>query len=431
MKYLGTHGSFPADPPQLRPRALQYIRQQLSHDLSAHRIDFSLQSHELENALSQVVPSIEREVSQAVSFRGFDTLDHYEEFLLATINARRNSSLLYTFANRSLVNDALKASLHAVRTFRDADDLTILETYEQARATCTDAQLDLNSDGTTYATRYFASVPAALGKELERVVTGLSLADPASLTLRPLAKKYPLHIANAEVDIRLVLANIGSGTAFDVQVSIEGTHDLDFVRQELNVGTLSPRSSRTLHFPAGVLQSQSLALLGATVQWMNFDRQPNSFSIELELAGQDPTIDWPSFAKSRPYSLDVAIGDRFVGRKSDLDRLHGHVNSPNPGSLYLWGHKRVGKTSLVRALADSLDAAADDFAVVYLETIREPTAAETTDAMCRRLISRLKGADPRFADIPEPTYTGTLSPLGDFLDRPPHSRSRQTSSHHY
>lgn len=417
LRYLGNHGSFPSEPRELRPRALQYIRQQLSHDLKVHRIDFSLQSHELEDVLSQVVPSIEREVSEATSFRGLDTLEHYEESLFSAINSRRNASLLYAFANRSLVNNALKISLQAAKDFVDASELEVLEQYDQALTACMEAQADLEESGTTYAMRYFSIVPAALRKEVEREASGLSLADPASLSLEPLSKKYPLHIDENEIDIRLVLHNLGDGTAFDVQVEIEGTHDLKLERSELSIGTLAPRSSRTLHFPARVLQSQPLALLGASVHWMNFDRRPSSFNTDLELEGQDPNIDWMSLAKSRPYSLDVAIGDRFVGRASDLDRLRGYVNSPNPGSLYLWGHKRVGKTSLIRALADSLHASDDDFAVVYLETIRELTPAETTDAMCRRLVARLRAADPRFADVAEPTYTGTLSPLNDFLDR--------------
>ena len=416
LRFLGIHGAFPAEPRELRHQALVFIEKQLGHDLKAHRIDFSLQSHEVEDALSQVVPSIERELTEAVTFRGFETFANFERTLLQAVNSNRTSPLLHTFVSRSLVADALKGSLQAVRAFLDADESMILELYEQAYNICVDAQASLNDDGTKYA-GLVCSVPRALQGALESRVAKLDLAQPASLTLRPIAKKYPFHLEGANIDIRLVLENPSSGTAFDAQVVINGATDVEIPSSDRSVGTLAPGTRRTLHFPARVLRRESMALLSATLHWVSFDRQTSSTTIDIDLEAQDPNIDWDALSVGRPYSLDVATGSRFVGRDSLLERLRGHVDSPNPGSLYLWGQKRVGKTSLVQALATSLRAADTDFAVVYLETIRELTPQETTDGICRRLASQLKSTDVRFADVPDPPATGSLSPLGEFLDR--------------
>ena len=417
MRYLGARGAFPSEPSDLRPKALAFIQNQIGHDLQAYRIDFDSQSHEVEGALSQVVSSIELAIGEAVTFRSFDTLAQFQQTLFATINAGRNAGLLYAFSSRSLVNEALKRSLDAVRAFRDADDLSILELYRYAKNACIDVQTELRNDGTDYATRLISSVPRALEGALDAEIARLDLAQPATLSLVPIDKKYPLHAAGAEIDIRLVLHNSGGGTAFNVQISVESTNELHITRSELHLGILYPQESRSLQFTARVIRPEGIALLRADVEWANFDRRMDSFVSDLELEAQDSNIDWTELAKSQPYALDVAIGDRFVGRTSLLNKLLARVSSPNPGSLYLWGQKRVGKTSLVRALADSVSGNVDNFVVVYLETIRELTAEKTTDAICRRLISRLKAIDERFAAVTAPIYTGTLSPLNDFLDQ--------------
>lgn len=416
MRYLAARSSFPSEPRSLRPRALAFIQEQIAPDLEAHRVNFDAQSHELESRLSQVVPRIERALAEAAGFRDFTSLTDFRESLLATVNHNHNSGLLYAFANRSLVNEAIRNSLGAAAAFQDALEANVIDAYERAKETCGDAHDELEQDGTAYA-QIIASAIRTINEELDRKFASLELAQPATLSLTPVAKKYPLHATDANLDIRLALQNSGGGTALDVRISVAGTDELAITRSELQIGTLSPGESRMLRVPARVTRPESIALLSVTIDWLNFDRRPASRKVDLELAAQDPSIDWTALAEARPYALDVALGDRFVGRSSLLASLLRQVSSPNPGSLYLWGQKRVGKTSLVRALADAIEEVSDDFAVVYLETIREVTAEQTTNGMCRRLISRLKETDSRFSELAEPEYTGTLSPLNDFLDQ--------------
>lgn len=417
MRYLGGCGGFPSEPRDLRPRAIAFIRNQIGKELQAHHIDFDSQSHELESALSQVVPAIELEISEATDFRSVATLPQFQKALFTTINATRNAGLLYAFTNRSLVNEGLRRSLDSVAAFREADDLSILDMYRFAKNACIDVQAELRKDGTAYATRLIASVPRVLEETLDGEIANLELAKPATLSLNPIDKKFPLHVAGAEIDIRLVLRNSGGGTAFDVRIAVESTNELDIIRREMHLSILRPQDTRSIQFTARVTNPETIALLRAEVEWVNFDRQTDRLVADLELEAQDQTIDWTELARRQPYALDVAIGNRFVGRAALLAQMLGRVSSPNPSSLYLWGQKRVGKSSLVRALADSVNRDFGDFAVAYLETIRELTAEETTDAMCRRLITRLRETDVRFASVADPVYTGTLSPLSDFLDQ--------------
>ena len=274
--------------------------------------------------------------------------------------------------------------------------------------------LHLGEDDTTY-TAWVKSAIDAVHDGLRDEIARLDVAQPATLTLTPLAKKYPLHDPSQELKIRLQLTNSGGGAAFDPRVTVVGDGGLDTT---LSYPTLSPGESRPVQIDAragGVANASGVAELVAEVEWTNFDRSDSKTDAGFTLDAQDREIDWAGL--QAPYTLDVAVGDRFVGRDSLLREMVQHVSTSNPGSFFLWGQKRVGKTSLVRAVGDALSRLTDDFIVVYLETIRELTAEETTNGMCRRLIARLRGTDTRFADVPEPAYTGSLLPLSDFIDQ--------------
>ena len=344
-------------------------------------------------------------------------MPRFQQHLFETVNSKKNAGLLYAFVSRSLVNDALKNSLNAARSIYDADELSIIDAYENARSLCSDAQGELMRGGTIYSADLIASVPDSVMQELDNEIAKLQLAQPARLQLVPIKKKYPLHIVGTDIDIRTEVRNSGGGTAFDVQVAIQSTDELDVANPSIYIGTVHANDSRIVQFEARVMRPESLALVSSHIEWSNFDRKGNGVATDFELEAQDPSIDWALLESSQPYALDVALGARFVGRTHLLSHLIRHVSNQHPSSFYLWGQKRVGKTSLVRTLADSLERTSPELAVVYLETITELTADQTTNAMCRRLIARLRTTDRRFHSVAEPEYVGTLSPLMNYLDQ--------------
>ncbi len=417
MRFLGSAGRLPDRPRHLRPKALAFIKQQLEHELRPHHIDFTQPSHELEGTLSQVVPNIEREVSEALPFAGLDSVSEYKERLFRAINKRSNSGLLLTFAPRSVLFSPLEQCLAAVEAFRHAEESDILDEYERAREACTEAHQSLAAVQTYYASHLFAAVPVALHQSLESYIAALEFTQPAALHLEAVSKKYPLHQPGADLELRLALSHAGGGSAFDIRVNLATTNELLLHQHETSVSNLTTGDSRQLRFNAQVREPADLALLQATVEWMNFSRETDSVTFDLELEAQSAAIDWDALASSMPYALEVATGARFVGRTALLKRMVGQVVSPSPRSLYLWGQKRVGKTSVVRAVADIVQAADPSFAVVYLETIRERTAEQSTDAICRRLIAQLQTSDDRFRSLPVPDYIGSLSPLSEYLDQ--------------
>ena len=300
LRYLGSAGRLPNRPRQLRPKALAFVKQQLEHELSAHRIDFTQPSHELERTLSQVVPNIEREISEALPFTGLDSLPDYKERLYRTINQRRNSGLLLTFVPRPVLFSPLDQCLGAAEAFLNADESEILDEYERASEVCREALQSLRAIQTHYAARFFASVPDSLQKGIETAVAALDFTRPAALHLEPAAKKYPLHQAGADLELRLALSHTGGGSAFDIRVALVTTNELLLQKEEASVSSLSSDESRELRFKAQVREPADIALLQATIEWMNFSRETKSDTFELELEAQHPGIDWDSLASNMP-----------------------------------------------------------------------------------------------------------------------------------
>lgn len=139
MRYLGLGRGLPSSPGDLRPKTLSFIRSQI--DLDVHRIKWKKrQSHDLERALSEVVPRIERDLKQATTLPSFDSLERFQRDLLAPLNGNANAPLLDAFMDRPLVADALKRSLAAAIAFRESDSPGLLEAYDRAREVCADAR---------------------------------------------------------------------------------------------------------------------------------------------------------------------------------------------------------------------------------------------------------------------------------------------------
>lgn len=73
----------------------------------------------------------------------------------------------------------------------------------------------------------------------------------------------------------------------------------------------------------------------------------------LDISPQRVQPEWETLLKNPPYSLNaVTKRDRLVGREAILDRLI--LNAASGTSTFIWGQKRVGKTSVAQVLADEL-----------------------------------------------------------------------------
>ena len=150
------------------------------------------------------------------------------------------------------------------------------------------------------------------------------------------------------------------------------------------------------------------------------DPTPHRDSFTTLIQGQRTDIDWEQLAARQPYSLEVAYDDDFYGRKDALNRIMRGITSGAMQSCYVSGQKRVGKSSLARAVQSRLGRTESSkrYHVLYLECgeIMHSTGEQTLAELGRRLedhFSRLLNRDTVWETK---DYSSSLSPLNRLLD---------------
>ena len=121
-----------------------------------------------------------------------------------------------------------------------------------------------------------------------------------------------------------------------------------------------------------------------------------------------------------PYNLEVAFDDDFYGRSDVLNRIVRRLTSKTMQSCYITGQRRVGKSSLARAVQtriEQIDGPAR-YHVLYLECgqIKYTTGEQTMAELGRQMedhFSRHLGQESKWTSR---EYDSSLSPLNQLLD---------------
>jgi hypothetical protein len=112
------------------------------------------------------------------------------------------------------------------------------------------------------------------------------------------------------------------------------------------------------------------------------------------------------FLLTSPIELDAD----FIGREPDLRRLFEVVSGPQPQSISIYGERRIGKSSLLRAFerrAPSMLSPADRYLVLRYEIAEASTPGE----LVLQLIERVSGATKQ-----SPAMTTSTTALTDLIE---------------
>jgi hypothetical protein len=277
------------------------------------------------------------------------------------------------------------------------------------------------SADTRYARELFVPLARHLEQRVERCYEESGVSEPAALSVRLAEKKYPVHVAGAELQILLIVENGGPGIAFGTEVSVEADEQLDVLRETVSLGSLSAREVQ-VSFPVRVRDNNGMKgppAIFVRAEWRNAAGAVAQLEELLDLPVQSTLVDWEKARTSDPYALEpVSSEPALIGRGKILDALESMMTGPSVGSAVIRGQKRVGKTSIARTLESRLKARQDPLAIAYLEV--GPYGAETISAtvaalgpeICRTLASAVDPAQeiagPHFAD-------GSAAPLIGFI----------------
>ncbi len=244
-----------------------------------------------------------------------------------------------------------------------------------------------------------------------------TIAPPADVFEMP--KKYPLHVTDTPFELHIPLENTGPGVALNVRACCIAEH-CTVLTDEPNLGDIDPASFILTLLLSLDAPRDGLEVL-VSIEW-DVLGQPTTRTRDftIRVLAQRTDLDWRALSRQQPYSLEVAHDEHFYGRQDALQRLIRLLASDPMQSCYITGQKRVGKSSLARAVEACVTKNppfGDDHHVLYLECgeIRHATGPDTLRELGQQLESFLSALLPRHIEWAEHDYSSSLIPLNRLL----------------
>jgi len=405
-----------------RVKVFKLLDEVCSHDIYKHlKIDVKDQTYKKESKLKVAISKIEEELSECIlSFDNFSSFQNFRYRFMRNINAKFNKTVLLAFLPKEIHGARLEEVFRLVEEYLNKKGKKALSPYKDAKRFLG----QYISETKQYKTRYSHEFLEKVGKKLLDLIESHFQENPASkpakLTIEKFEKKYPFYIAAKEINLILILKNIGYGYAFSVEVTSDATIPILKSKQIQYLGEIDPGSSVEIQIPCKTEQSEENVLIETKISWDNFDGTNREKKFEFEFECQRKDIDWEKLSKEQPYSFEPATKeDEFVGRTKILGKLESLVTRDDVGSAFIYGQKRVGKTSIAKIFKTRLEKRyGSDFLVVYLEggDYINPDTETTIENLGKKLIRRIQSLDKRFDKLDIPIFKGALAPISDFLE---------------
>lgn len=404
-----------------RVKTFKLFDETLSRDIYQRlNINTKDQTYQKRSKLEGLVSKVENEFSDLISsFDNLNVLPSFRHSFLQKINDEVSKAILWPFLPRKLVDVPLKEVFKVVEAYLDEEEKNRLHYFNEATETLKSYLAETQQHGTKYSCDYLGGLAKKLLDLLEKHFKESPLSKPANLTIDKSEKKYPFHIKDEEIDLSFIVRNNGPGYAFDVYLEFEATITLE--KSSLYIGDIEllPASVR-IEIPCKIERLQGRVLVSVKINWTNTNGSHEERSRDFELEAQRSDIDWEVLEKEEPYSLEpVATEEELVGRREILNQLESLTKRKNLGSAFIYGQKRVGKTSIVKTLKNRFDRLQiPNLLILYLEAGEyvHPNPETTIGNLGRRIVREIRTEDRRFDSLEAPNFEGSLSPLAEFLE---------------
>jgi hypothetical protein len=273
-----------------------------------------------------------------------------------------------------------------------------------------------------YITPYAESIAKAL-RALESGATDQFKCSIEPRRKGPLyaEKRYPLHQANKMLTITIPMVNSGPGMAVDVSVELDcgSLSSIALDSEEIHLGEIPP-GEFAIAFKALVVEPAESVSMAVQVSWNEVFGESKSTALTVKLAAQNPSVDWKALEQLDPFSLEVADADRFIGRNAKVLSIASRLLKPQMSSTYITGQKRIGKTSLAKAVLRYVQAEEKpptSYETCYLEWGEFATADAkgTLKALGEEVYVFLKEFLPSDVILPAISFDGTIAPLNAVL----------------
>ncbi|MDH5524736.1 MAG: ATP-binding protein [Desulfobulbaceae bacterium] len=386
------------------------------------KIDQNMQTFEKESKLVDLHKTVEDEIAKNIqSLNSLESLSLFQRKYIRSIRNNRATFVLSAFVDQSLISDTRfnelfgktlayteKRKKNSISLDKFSDAIDFLKTYI----------FDSSKFKTEYNKKYILKFANKILSLLNDDIVKFDQCKSTILSIVKTDKKYPLHEKNREILVSLIVNNSGPGYAYDVELTVKSEFEnVSIIKPILFLGNIQ-LVKFNLDIPAIIKEPESLAMITVDVRWKNFDKTSNQKTYNFELEAQRTDISWEIISKKEPYSLEaVETYEELVGREEILNKLTRQVLTGTIGSSYVFGQKRVGKTSIVKTLRNRINV--ENYIIVFLESGDYicPSPEDTVRRLGNRLCEKIKESNKKFSNISIPSFeSGGLSSLVPFLD---------------
>lgn len=228
-------------------------------------------------------------------------------------------------------------------------------------------------------------------------------------------KRYPLHHTDRTIEVPLSLENTGPGIGQNVRLTYVADN-CTIENEETNLGSVNP-GPIVVTLDIALTTPQSELLIEVEITWnIVGNSRDNRKSFTTRIRGQRTDIDWNAVSQqSPPYSLEVVAEKDFYGRHDVLDQVVNRLTSLDMQSCFVTGQKRVGKSSLVRAVQSRIERIESEYTydVLYLESgeFRHSSGSETLGELGTLLETFFSSACPPGSTWEPRDYSSSLTAL--------------------
>lgn len=378
------------------------------------KIDDKSENYKIESCLSSYVSNIEKKIDENI-IKDFtlQSINGYKFNLLSTLNHKLYRPLLEEFIDLGIITKSLDKLFNVLTEYSEGEQIEKYKNYNIAIGFL-DNILDSSKEvGTKYSMDYCYNPYKKIKDSLIEDFINNPHSKPADLEIYKTEKKYPI-IPGVKHNLQLKIENKSTGFANDTKVCITDITNIELTNNEIFIGQIKTFSFINFDY-VGKKNSNNLFIEGF-VSWVNFDGEKCEKDFILELDGQSSKIDWDTIQNTEPYDLEpVTTEDEFIGRTkifNDLKKIGKKV-----GSSYIFGQRRVGKTSIVKTIQSSIKFA--NTLIIYLEAGDWNNATSPKISMndlgvkiCKKIIK----SNIKYKNLAIPEFNGSFSSITDFLD---------------
>ena len=405
-----------------RKELVSFIEEQCS-DLTKGLFEASALNHEKIDAIERIHQNACASLAPlAQSFVSLRDLAERRQNIMRSINGNTFKGYLGAFGYKSIaasIESLLAQVATVVSVHGHTLQTTIQRLLEDIPIQIENCQSIESFVSIEFAVPFLEHLHQCAREEKEQMTAEFECEIRHSIGAVEGEKGYPLHLIGESVNVHLPLVNSGPGVAQNV-TSYCVAEACEVQNPDTRLGNVEPGP---FVLPLRIKLTEATAELTPIVEvkWnVVGDPEVHSLTFYPRIRGQRTDINWERLAQRQPYNLEVAFDNDFYGRSDVLNRITRHLTSNAMQSCYVSGQKRVGKSSLARAVQSRLDQieAAESYHVLYLESgeFVHATGEQTLDQLGRQLELYFSSHLTQQSDWVQQVYSASLSHLNRLLE---------------